>query len=121
LPARDSINAARRFAGSSISESEPTWRARSTLWIASNSAATEACFSSVTSRRTASRAERFSSDGWRRTRSDLSLTRGSSRAWAATSRLNTTAAAGPPPITDAYEPESATAFSSSFSSCEKTT
>ena len=30
--------------------SEPTSRARSTVWIASNSAASSACFSSVTSR-----------------------------------------------------------------------
>jgi hypothetical protein len=47
--------------------------------------------------------------------------RGSASARARTSRPSTTAAAGPPPITEAYDPVSAAARSRGFSARENTT
>ena len=94
-----------------MSCTEPTCRARSMSWMASNSAATSPSFSERTAARTDCSSTRrcaastspsedaaassASSASWTR------RTRGSVAVRLSTSRVNTTAAAGAPPITEA--------------------
>ena len=87
-----------------ISCTDPTRRARSTLWTASYSSATWPSFSEWTARVTSrSRARRraFSWPEAAATSASSSFTRGSAAARFSTSRENTTAAAGAPPMTEA--------------------
>ena len=103
---------------------DPTSLARATVWIPSNSAATSACFSARTVLRSssASRSKPAVSD------SALSSMRArrSTRRWSlsvrlSTSATNTTAAAGPPPSTEANDPSTAETSRLSLSTSEKTT
>ena len=108
-----------------IPTTEPTSTARSTLWIASNSAGELAqllgAHVSHSSARSARSALALGAVGGRDALVERDDPRVVARRACSTSRANTTAAAGAPPITDACAPSSAIDSKSSFSRCENTT
>ena len=115
----------RNSAAGMIEWTEPTWRARSTLCTASNSAATSPSLSertavlvsaSFTRRRALAASSVLAASCASR-----SLTAGSAAVRLFTSRVNTTAAAGAPPITEENDPSTASTSMFSFSAPEKTT
>ena len=118
----------RRSADGTIRCTEPMRWARSTLCAASNSAATSPNLSERTPGRiaassAASRAASLSAPVAVAfaIRVSRSVTRGSAAVRLFTSPANTTAAAGAPPITEAYEPSTAATSIDSFSVPENTT
>ena len=98
----------------------PRARARSTVWMASNSAASSALRLEHDARPArAGGVARAAAPGLRPSACAEARTAGSAAARARTSRANTTAAAGPPPITEAYEPSSAAARSCGLSAARE--
>ena len=104
---------------------EPTSTARWMLWIPSNSAATSLIFSARTrgperrpARRPAGAAPAPSASA---TRASQGRHRGSAAVRLSTSPVNTTAAAGAPPITEANEPSTASTVIRGLSALENTT
>ena len=123
-----SIRYGRSRAAGTIVCTEPMRWARSTLCAASNSAATSPSFSERTRGRSAasSAAAGAASPSAPAAvalamRDSRSATRGSAPVRLSTSPANTTAAAGAPPITEAYEPSTAATSIVSFSVPENTT
>ena len=87
-----------------IRSSDPTFSARWTLWIPSNSSATWPSFSDRTDRVTSdslARSAALPASAACSSSFCTATTRGSFRVRASTSRAKTTAAAGAPPMTDA--------------------
>ena len=119
----------RSSAALTTASTEPTSTARCTLWTRSNSVATSASFSARTDARTsasftvssARSAPAISAAAVSARRASRSATRLSAEVRRSTSPLNTTAAAGAPPITDANEPSTASTVMSGLSALENTT
>ena len=106
------------------SSTEPTSTARWMLWTASNSDATWPSFSERTAERISAAAAtspaRSAAAAWSASTS-AARTRSSASVLASTSPANTTAAAGAPPMTDAYEPSTASTVIRGLSALENTT
>ena len=103
---------------------EPTARARCTVWTRSNSSATApswAARAAAVTSASAARAVAASRTPATRSRSAASRTRGSRSVRCRTSRAKTVAAAGAPPITEANEPSTAAISIRSLSVLENTT
>ncbi len=107
-----------------ISSTDPTRWARWIVWMASNSSATSPSFSERTCSVSVARSERKAA-AWSGaadpTCSRIATTRGSLSVRIFTSRANTVAAAGAPPITEANDPSTAATSIVSLSFLENTT
>ncbi len=110
--------------GLMIRLTDPTSTARSTLWMASNRSANAPRSWARTSFQARLRSARSccrSDPSAAPIRSSSAVIRSFSRAAFSTSRANTTAAAGPPPMTEARVPSSAIVSRLGLSFCENTT